>query len=171
MRRRFSIVAVVTAALIAVAMMPAAAKPIDTRTGVHVNLFVGAWPPPGLTIDLEVDAAFFVSHGFGLVPQDEGPVGRNDFRLDIDGVDQGKGRLLIAGVGYEDPYLGLVKGQMARYRLFNFPEGLEAGTYTFTGHWFAPCRVAADLYSYPGPCPSPNAPIEILTISRTVEVS
>ena len=168
MRRRFALIAILTAALVVTAMMPAAAKPTDKPVGVHVNLF---FPPPPATLNLDADTAFFVSHGWGLVPQDEGPVGRHDFRLDIDGVDQGKGVNLTAGVGYEDPLFFIFKGQMARLRLFNFPDGLEAGTYMFTGHWFAPCRAAVEFYGYPGPCPSPNASIEILTISRTVVVS
>ena len=57
---------------------------------------------------------------------------------------------------------------LTRFWLHNFPDGLPAGDYTFTGHWLEGCQDAVDDGLYPGPCPNPNAPVEIFSNSLTV---
>ncbi|MCU0484990.1 MAG: hypothetical protein MUC85_02665 [Anaerolineales bacterium] len=41
----------------------------------------------------------------------------------------------------------------------NFPDGLPAGTYHFTGHWYFPCMVIQEL-GFTDECEYPNADFE-----------
>lgn len=50
-------------------------------------------------------------------------------------------------------------------------KGLPEGNYVFTGHWFEPCSYAVQNGDYPGPCPKPNASVEVFTTSLTVTFS
>jgi hypothetical protein len=52
--------------------------------------------------------------------------------------------------------------------VWNFPDGVSTGTHTFVEHWFAPCYVAVSQFGYPGACSNPNAVVEALTRSLTV---
>ena len=81
------------------------------------------------------------------------------FRLEVDGVDQGKGKLQNTSLGPQS---------LSRLWLYNFEDGLPAGTHVFTGHWSLPCSVAVDSGLAPGPCDLPNEPTEIITIPLTV---
>jgi hypothetical protein len=136
-----------------------AAKPFDKPVGEEVNL-IGGGPTT-----LDAGEAFHFAHGFGLDPAESHPIGGFEFRLDVGGVDQGKGMLLTSGVGYDDDLFG--KGEMVRKWLYNF-DGFDSGTYTFTGHWLAPCQAAVDTLGYLGPCPKKNAQVDVLTLSLNV---
>ena len=52
--------------------------------------------------------------------------------------------------------------------VFNFPEGMDPGPHTFTGHWVWPCRWLVENGHIPGPCPTPNEKTEFLTIEHIV---
>ena len=106
------------------------------------------------------DTPFHVMHGFGLEVNLINAVGQVDFRLDIDGVDQGKGSLL--NFGNAGPNF------VVKLWLYNFEDGMSEGSYVFTGHWMYPCTNAVEEGLVPGPCDKPNAPVEIFTAGRTV---
>lgn len=167
MRRRLVVTMVLAVGLLGMMIAPVAAKPLDKPVGVGVNLFMQPPAPPTV---LEAGEAFHVLHGWQIDPSESTSIGQLDFRLDIDGVDQGKGKLLTIGVGVENPDIFLGKGVMSRSWLYNFEDGLDTGTYLFTGHWFAPCRPSLE-FGYPGPCGTPNEPIEALTVSLVVTVN
>ena len=52
--------------------------------------------------------------------------------------------------------------------LYNFENGMPAGTYTFTGYWWAPCEWAVELGLWFDACPTPNAQVPALIIDHTV---
>jgi hypothetical protein len=148
MKRLTAIAAVLTLAM--GVMAPAAAAP--TPTGEPINILAGT------PATFPEDTAFHVEHGWGLVRGDH-PAGKFDFRLEIDGVDQGAGALLR----YRD---GIYNN---RTRLFNYPDGFAEGEeHTFTGYWYAPCKWALDNEFYDGECPKKNAPVLAQEWSHTV---
>jgi len=130
-------------------MAPAAAGP--TPTGDPINILAGT------PTTFPEGTAFHVEHGWGLQRGDR-PAGKFDFRLEIDGVDQGAGSLLR----YRD---GIFNN---RTRLFNYPDGLDEGTYVFTGKWYAPCGWAVDAGWYQEECPKKNSPVLAQEESLTV---
>jgi hypothetical protein len=99
--------------------------------------------------------AFHIIHGW---TEDENitpfPVGLFGFTLDVDDIPRAMDFKLVTIV---EP--GLIRVQWAH----NFPEGLSSGTHTFTGHWWAPCRILG------GDCDSPGQVIEAWTNTITVE--
>ena len=101
-------------------------------------------------------APFHIQHGWLTAPKDA-PPGNFDFQLEMDGVYQ------------SHDFYSVVGGQdaLSITWLFNYPDGMS-GVRTFTGHWFAPCQYAVELGMYPGPCPSPNMPVEAYTRTLTV---
>ncbi len=154
-----------------------AVSELDSRESVttsacrRVDLLLGRTPclggsRAGSRWRIYAGEAFHIAHGFGIDPAESHAVGQFDFRLDIDGEDQGKGKLLTTGVGYDvDPF---AKGEMTRVFLYNFEDGLDTDTYTFTGHWSASCRTAMESFGYPGPCPQENSQVQLLTFSLSV---
>ena len=109
------------------------------------------------------DTPFHVIHGWGpLVPNEINALGVIGFRLELDGVDLGSGALLNTVVGSQEK---------TRQWLYNFDDGLPAGTYLFTGHWILPCANAVDIGLFPGPCATPNVPIEAYTAQLLVTFS
>jgi hypothetical protein len=101
----------------------------------------------------DANTPFHVFHGFAVEPSaDLSPVGRYTFRLEVDGVDQGKGQLVNEALPSE---------AISRRWLFNFQDGLPAGDHLLEGRWYEPCSLAVDLGEYPGPCATPNEPVEI----------
>lgn len=59
----------------------------------------------------------------------------------------------------------------ATREVHNYPNGLPEGTYVFPGHRFEPCSHAVEFGDYPGPCPKPNASVEVFTASLTRPVA
>ena len=86
--------------------------------GVRVSLWDG---------DQTVSGSFHVEHGHVNDPQG-GAFGKARFVLEINGVEQ-DGSFL----SYK------VDGVLNHTTLYNFPEGLPPGDYTFTGTWYDPC--------------------------------
>ena len=127
-------------------------------TGEWINLLAGdpdTYP---------ADEPFFIEHGFFGVPSQDVPVGRFGFSLEVDGVDQGKGKLTNISPG-------LTGEVWVRWWLFNFEDGMPAGDVTFTGYWYAPCQYSVDLGMYPGPCNTPNEQVVFWTAEHTVTFS
>ena len=156
MRRRLTIVlSVVLLLLTMVAAVPASAA--EAPVGTRVNIVAGT------PTTLDADTPFYILHGWGVQPNLVQAIGATDFRLDVDGVDQGRGSLQNTGVG--------VAGAVVKLHLYNFHDGLPAGTYTFTGHWFLPCGPAVAQGLFPGPCDLPNEKVEVFTIPLTVTFS
>ena len=106
---------------------------------------------------------FHIVHGWGALDPSitHSAVGHLDFRLDVDGEDQGKGKLVNSTLGGPEENL-------VRVWLFNFEDGMPAGEVTFTGHWFMPCLLAVDQGLWFEACPKPNAAVEVITATHTV---
>lgn len=163
MQRKILVIALAAIALIGMTVSPVTANPFDKPVGEQINLIGGA---PGT---MDAGEAFHILHGFGLIPADTQAVGQIEFRLEVDGEDQGEGKLLTSGVGLD--VAPFQKGEMTRRWLYNFEDGLDAGTYTFTGYWYYPCQAAVDGFGYPGPCAPKNAQVLVLAISLDVTFS
>jgi hypothetical protein len=110
--------------------------------------------------------AFHIQHGWGIgatePPEQAGIFG---FRLEVDGVARDADFVIRSTdaapmTTYDSPVLN-------RGWVFNFPSGMT-GIHTFTGHWIAPCSVAAAELGYSGACATPNAPVDAITRSLTV---
>jgi len=142
--------------LIAILVMavPAAAKG-NEPVGDRISVF-----PPGTPSEFPAGAPFHISQGWLLDPSD-GPPGSFDFELEVDGIPRDEDFALWAVDHSWNPV------RLVRSWLHNFPDGMT-GTHTFTGHWFAPCQHAVDSLMFPGPCPKPNAKVEVLSNSLTV---
>lgn len=102
---------------------------------------------------------FHIAHGWGFLLPDDVPLGRYMFLLDMDGT-------YLAWDFVDRRASGGGSNPMWKW-VYNFPAG-KTGTHTFTGHWLAPCRLAVEGYGYPGPCPTPFEPVEVLTMSSEV---
>lgn len=96
---------------------------------------------------------FYISHGWCWDVGKSHAIGLWDFKLSIDGIPIENGIRYIqpanqtTGCGLSD--LGVVS------RIYNFPEGLPVGTYTFEGFWYISCQYGPD----PSGCTDPNEPV------------
>ena len=118
-KKKFGLFLFVLAILVLVIAVPVYANGKDP-IGTRVNLLAG---------DQAVSGPFHVFHGsYTLLPNELPAFGKTDFTLEIDGVEQ-NGRF----VNY------VVDGALIHGHLYNFPDGLPAGTYNFKGTWVAPC--------------------------------
>ena len=138
--------------VLAVAALPATAE--EMPEGPRIDLVFGA------TTQFPADSPFHVIHGWGLDPSQTVAVGQADFRLEVDGIDQGRGSLQNSVIGDG--------GGLVRLWLYNFHNGLPQGPHTLVGRWFLPCELAVESGVYPGPCLTPNSPVQAFTYSRTV---
>lgn len=121
-----------------------------TRLGERFNLFAAT---PNV---FQAGEPFHFAHGFF----DDRAMGRFDFVLEVDGVE------------VEESYVertGSPEGVLFIW-VTNFPEGLPAGIYTFTGHWLGQCKLMVEQGSFPGPCDQAGEKVEVLTLSMTVEI-
>jgi hypothetical protein len=83
--------------------------------------------------DQTVSGPFHVNAGHYANPYKRA-FGKTDFKLEINGVEP-EGRF----ISWHDE-----DGVLLQTRLYNFPEGLPAGEYTFTGTWYDPCYMFND---------------------------
>lgn len=111
-------------ALLIIALVMAAAFPVLAKSkdpvGPRVDILAGA--------DVVVSGPFHVIHGHFLPPSESTAIGKVDFVLEIDGVEQ-EGQQVT----------WKIDGDIYHLKLFNFPEGLESGDHQFTGTWYEPC--------------------------------
>jgi hypothetical protein len=123
------------------------------RSGDEFNILLGTplTHPSG--------EAFHLAHGWLLNLAIDRPAGQFDFRLELDGAPVEEN--IVERSGSRDGYLFV--------KVYNFPEGLAAGTHTFTGYWYGPCRSLVEQGSYPGPCANPNEQVLAQVLDLTVE--
>jgi len=149
--KRIPTVLILLLALSLTAVVPATAA--EAPVGTRVNIVVG------VPATLPADTAFHVLHGWGIQTNLVTGVGAADFRLDVDGIELGAGKLVNT-----TPAPGIV----SKLWLYNFEDGLPAGPHVLTGHWFLPCEPAVASGLYGGICETPNAPVEVITISLPI---
>ena len=155
MRTRLSAVVVVLMMMMTL-IAPAASAAPPVPVGPQLSLFA----PPAT---FAADTPFHVIHGWGIGPIPMTSPGQFSFELDLDGVPQDS-KLVTTGAG-------ATGGTLVRLFLTNYPDGLPAGDHVFTGRFIAPCDTAVALFGFPGPCPQPNAPTVVLTVSALVTFS
>lgn len=156
MRRRSLIISLVAFALTIVVATPVSADPPFAPVGEQLTVF-------GEPDTYDADEPFFVIHGWFAEPSVHHPVGLFDFRLEIDGVDQGRGHLLNEGVGQD--------GGLTRVFLYNYFDGLPAGDHEFVGRWIAPCQLAVDTLGYEGECNRRNELVVVFEYGGTITFS
>lgn len=146
--------------------VPAAAKG-KTPVGDPVSIKAGT---PG---SIPAGQPFHIKHGWSLILPDDGPPGRHDFRLEVDGTDVEEDFVLRTVSFAPPPYNAtLMRSPEASHGenpqgqrgvtwswVHNFPDGMPEGNVTFTGHWFAPCQDSCDRR---------NEMVEVFTLSHTV---
>lgn len=124
--------------------------------GTRIILSVGPTSMPA-------DTPFHIIHGWsGISPNNSNP-GHRGFEVDIDGVFVKNAYALTTGTKGT--------GSLTRLWLYNFQDGLPAGTYVFTGHWYLSCTEAVDYGIFPGPCATPHEKMEVFTIPQVVTFS
>jgi hypothetical protein len=112
-----SLVAVLAAAVV---VLPVGAG-VSTPTGVRLSLLGGT------SRGILADTPFYVKHGFRTVAGDSSPqeIQQSSFTLSVDGVSQ-RGVIIQE---FSDTTPRVLTG---KFSLFNFPNGLPVGIYTFT---------------------------------------
>jgi hypothetical protein len=140
----------ITFTLLLVTLALAVAVPVFAKStvpvGPRVNVMLGE--------DVEVSGPFHVFHGYRISPSDEHALGQNHFVLEVDGVEQSGQKVVFHLDGYP-----------IHTELFNYPDGLEPGQYTFTGRWISPvCWNKAEQ------CDQPGEVFEWLTQEITVTI-
>jgi len=103
------------------------------------------------------DSPFHIKHGWTVVPGETQAIGVHDFFLEIDDEP------VLNGLRYISPNPHEAYG--LAIRIFNFPNGLPAGTYTFKGFWYQPCQYQYSLAE----CPDPNE--SVLSKTTTVVIT
>lgn len=150
MKLRISMVILVVLLLLAA---PTATADRPQPVGEQINVFIG-------TPDtFPADTPFHIMHGWASDPPEARPYGLYDFVLEVDGIPWDEDFVLRSF----DPDL---EYPLVQRWVHNFPNGMT-GEVTFTGHWFAACRVAIDL-GYQGECRTPNEVVETFSNSLTV---
>jgi hypothetical protein len=154
-------VPVAAAMLFALALVagPAAAASKEP-VGPHISVFLGT------PTTFPAGEPFHISHGWGIgATEPPAQAGIFGFRLDVDGIPRDAD--FVVRSTDAPPKTEFDAPVLNRGWVFNFPDGMS-GTHTFTGHWIAPCGAAVAELGYPGPCTTPNAPIEAIARSLTV---
>lgn len=143
-----------------VAAVPAAATQRE-RTGARINIFTGP-------STFAAGAPFHIAHGWFIQPDfsDHDAVGKWSFALDVDGVRREVS--FVERVSLTSDETGFPFDILSRFWVHNFPDGMPAGTNTFTGHWYGPCQSALESGFPVGPCEKVNEVVEANRLSRTV---
>jgi len=154
MQRWLRTVSVLLMAFVLLVAVPVATTADEHEEEFRINLLAGD------PTEAPANTPFFILHGWGPPPAMTNAIGQMGFGLDIDGVDQGKGKFLNGGAGGS--------GTLVRLWSFEYADGLPEGTYVFTGTWTLPCSEAVEGEFIPGPCDLPNEPVAALVLSLTV---
>ncbi len=96
---------------------------------------------------------FYIFHSAGYLPPNDLPVatGHMGFALEVDGEYIEPDWDFKGATGVVDGVNTIWSGSV-----FNFPEGLDPGPHTFTGHWYSACLYLADPVS----CETPMEPVD-----------
>jgi hypothetical protein len=141
---RRSLVGVVALAALLVFTLPAAAVP-RARTGERINVLLGT------PTTFPANQPFHVAHGWILLPRDNEnspqTIGEYAFRLEVDGQ--------TVEPDFVDRWVEPATTLRSQW-VHNFPDGLSAGTHTFSGYFTGPCEGLVNAGYNPGPCPKQN---------------
>ncbi|HEX7621276.1 MAG TPA: hypothetical protein VF359_08765, partial [Anaerolineales bacterium] len=97
-------------------------------------------------------------HGwYGLTPGTQA-IGIVDFQMEINGSSA------RPGVRYDASNKQAGCEKFCVGTQYDFPNGLPAGTYTFTGNWIVPCQYGDN----PSECSTPNQAIIISTVTTII---
>jgi hypothetical protein len=105
--------------------------------------------------------AFYISHGWVLLPKDGDEPGQFRFDLEVDGV-----RLDPTYVERSTQVLD-DGPEVARTWVFNFPDGM-VGEHTLTGSWITPCRFALE-WGLVEACANPMADFEVARRTHIID--
>jgi len=152
-------------ALILVLSLSSVAATVEKRIGTQIEIF-----PENDGMVFDANTPFHVAHGWdyptimGTATLNGGAPGRHYFTLKVDGVDRQFSfleRTVLNNIEWGD-YLW-------RYYLtiwvFNFPDGFDVGSHTFTGQWWFEC---GDWYGAEA-CLKPND--MVVVIERTITIN
>lgn len=146
--------------------LPTAAGSRD-RIGPRINVLRGT------PTTYPAGAPFRIEHGWSscLAASDLLANGRLGFDLDVDGVEREPSFVDVSRLRKEDT--GLACDVLNRSTVYNFPNGLPAGSHTFRGHWIGPCKPLVGDDQYDAICANPAEVIEagFSPVSLTVEFS
>ena len=138
-----SLVGVVALAALLVFTLPSAAVPRE-RTGERINVLLGT------PTTFPANQPFHVAHGWILLPHNEDSpqtIGKYAFGLEVDGQ--------TVEPDYVDRWVK-ESDHTLRQWVYNFPDGLSAGTHTFSGYFTGPCEGLVIAGYFTGPCPKQN---------------
>ena len=133
--------------LSAVMIIPAGAARPSPAVGTQINILSGG--------DRTIGAgeSFNISQGWGIDSNNN--LGTYRFTLEISGLSLGHPLHYIDRAGNMNLYV------------YNFPDGLPAGTYAYIGRWYAPCENFFD----PATCANPHAIVEAYSSSGNLIVT
>jgi hypothetical protein len=133
---------------------PATAHRITT-VGPAFNIFTGH------PSEFPAGAPFHFLLGWDPIPTTTHAIGKFSWSLDVDGTPRAADFHFFGPSPIQDDAL-------ARAWIFNFSDGISAGTHTFVAHGFTPCDFAVASFGYANPCSNPNAVVEAVTLTMTV---
>lgn len=142
---RRSLVSVVALTALLIFTIPAAAVP-EARTGQRINVLLGT------PTTFPANQPFHVAHGWiSSLPREHEDshfqaIGKFAFRLEVDGQ--------TVEPDFVDRWVS--EDILHRQWVHNFPNGLSAGTHTFSGYFTGPCEGLVSVGYNPGPCPKQN---------------
>ena len=136
-RRKILILMLVVVILLSVVVVPAMARG-KLPDGVRFNL------RSGRPTTHEAGEPFHIQHGWLLRPPEDKALGKWTFALWVDGKPrQVDWKDFTANQSQEGQI------ELTRLWVFNFADGLPAGTHTFKGTWYAPCYEVEDDCRWP----------------------
>ena len=139
--------------LIVVSMLaPASVARADSphvRLGERFNLFASS------PIEYQAGQPFHFAHGWF----DDKAMGRFDFVLEVDGKVAQKSFVERSGSANGVLFIWV----------YNFVDGLPAGSHIFTGHWMGQCKLLLEQGIISGPCTNSGEQVESFSTSMTVE--
>jgi len=148
MIKRALILVFIAAVLITI---PASAKDKTVGERISISILEGV---ESFTFD--ADTPFHIAHGWTGLSAKGGNFKNFGFELYLHGVHQEVDHVSRtpsrAGKGVE----------FTLHWIFNFPDGMPAGDYIFTGVWKTTCQIAVDAGWISGPCADPNAWVEFV---------
>jgi hypothetical protein len=147
-----------TTVILLVLILFVIATPVAAKVKVLVGerVYLGVLGGGSPTTEFSADEPFHILHGWRLAPGTKW-INLYNFELDLDGVRVEEDFILRWSETGDLIYLNTGW-------VYNFPDGMPAGEYVFTGHWYGPCQPLVDNGDYAGPCAQPNEVVEALML-------